>query len=402
MIEFDIELKQLEKEAEIREYYKKTPSVDCGDGVYKKSYEGATLEDFETFAAGLKAEADGDYYEREVVGNRFVGVNRKNGYVYISYFPWSERLSLYFSNYGKLIPEKLTEGVTISDDPTLIQFMPTDPLDGPSNTGNFGMCYIFDLGEGHFLVYDGLGDRHEDDVRIYDSLRNATPAGKKPEIEAWIFTHPHWDHVVGARKLALKHKDDIEVRNFIMNMPDSSRYVLRQAKECADCFAMWLPDIFACFPNAKIWKVHTGQRFFVGNAEIEVLYTHEDHPDEKLVKLNDSSLVTRVYYGGKSFLFPADIETQKASRLLHDTYGKYLKSDFYQTAHHGWEACALEYYYDVDPKYVLFPLRPKHWYNDTFWSFPATAVYKEELESGKRKYYATTTEDHVIRLSELD
>ena len=75
-------------------------------------------------------------------------------------------------------------------------------------------------------------------------------------------------------------------------------------------------------------------------------------------------------------MLPANIETQKASVLLHDMYGAYLKSDFYQVAHHGREDCALEYYYDVDPKYILFPVRQKYWYLDIF-SYIVLPMQKE-------------------------
>lgn len=401
MTDMFIEIDSLQKEAVLRERYKNTPMADCGDGVYRRIYDGTELSDFKACVDSLKSELGGAYYERAVCDNYFFGAKRGNGYVYLSYYSCRKRMCLYLADESELIPTQLAEGVHIANEPVLVQFCPTDPLDGPGGTGNFGMCYVFDLGEGHFLVYDGLGDRQNDDERIFASLTGATPEGQKPIIDAWIFTHPHYDHIAGARKLALKHAEELVVRNFVMNMPDTSRYTLKEVGHCADCYNKWLPDIFSCFPDAKIWKAHTGQHFFVGDAEVEILYTHEDHPDGQLVKLNDSSLVTRVYYGGKSFLFPADIETQTASVLLRDMYGAYLKSDFYQTAHHGWEASALEYYYDVDPEYVLFPLRQKHWYSDTFWSFPATVVLREEYDSGKRKFYLTLTEDTVIKLNEL-
>ena len=403
MIDIKNASEELRAQAKLREDCKKTPAADCGDGVYRQRYDNAEPSDFEALAKSLTETYGEASFEREVRGNRFLGVRAGKGYYYLTYYPERRSMSLYFAEEGELLFGQLAEeGIGIAAEPTVIQFCPTDPLDGPHNTGNFGMCYLFDLGGGHFLIYDGLADRHEDDERIYSAIKNATPEGLRPVIDAWIFTHGHFDHVAGARKLILKHKDDIEVRNFIMNMPDPSRYMLSQVRECIDCYIKWLPDIFSCYPDAKIWKAHAGQSFSVGDANVEVLYTHEDHPDERLVKFNDSSLVTRVDYGKKSFFFPADVETEAASRWIHDVWGEYLKSDFYQVAHHAWEAYALEYYYDVDPKYILLPIRNKHWHSEKCWSFPPSAVLKEEYNSGKRKFYATVSEDHVIRLGELD
>lgn len=58
----------------------------------------------------------------------------------------------------------------------------------------------------------------------------------------------------------------------------------------------------------------------------------------------------------------------------------------------------LQYYYDVDPESVLFPVRLRHWHKEKFWDFPATRVLKEELEEGKRKFYASIAEDIIIEL----
>ena len=181
-----------------------------------------------------------------------------------------------------------------------------------------------------------------------------------------------------------------------MNMADRSRYEIMTVREMAACQDDWLPCIFSKFSDAKIYKAHTGQRFSVGCAEVEVLYTQEEYPFDYVHKLNDTSMVTRVYYAGKTFLFPADIEGAAASKLLHDTYGKHLKSDYYQVAHHGWEAEALYYYHDVDPEVVLFPIRYRHWFRERYLSFPHATLVKKEMDEGTRKVCPSLTEDWIF------
>lgn len=391
-------LEKLKKEAVLREKFKKTPSVDCGDGVYRYFLENAGVADFEDTVRQLK-EAYGEscIFERSVCENRYFGVQNSDGYIYVSYISCRKLLSVYYADGKRLMPEIMSEKSEYKGKKTFTQISPTDPMDLPSAETNFGMCYIFALGEGHFLMYDGLGDRQNDDEKIIASLMRSTPKGQKPIIDAWIITHAHFDHVAGIKKLAEKYSEDIEVRNFIMNMPDAARYDMSVANEATACYRIWLPTIFERFPQASVWKAHTGQKFLVGGAEVEILYTQEEYFTERLMKLNDASVVSRVSFGGKSFMIVADIETEEPCVLLHDMYGSYLKSDYYQSAHHGWSAEALYFYYDVDPEFILFTARLRHWNNkDRFWQFPATKVIKEDMESGRRTVYPSIAEDIII------
>ena len=276
---------------------------------------------------------------------------------------------------------------------TVTQIAPND------EAKNFGMCYVFALGEGHFLIYDGLGDRGGDEDKIYASLRSSTPEGQKPIIDAWILTHPHFDHIAGVWKFALKYHDAVEVRNFVMNMLPPYRYPMQLWKEAAACHARWLPEIFNSFPEAKIQKAHTGQTFSVGDARVEVLYTQEEFSGFE-APMNDTSLVTRVFLGGKTLIFPADISGDAECRWIHDLYGSYLKSDFYQLAHHAWDTEVLHFYYDIDPTDMLWPLRARDWDRERMWTFPATQVYKAEYDAGSRRFHIARGEDIVIPLGE--
>ncbi len=365
--------------------------TDCGDGVFLRVCDDISDELFDRLVEDCSVGVPQRLSHTKIAGNRFLYVEHDEDFTYFMYFPARRQVRILFGEKGGLVPDQLGEKARYNGEKSLTQVAPNDA------EKNFGMCYIFSLGEGHFLIYDGLGDRGGDEVKIFDSLTAATPEGKRPVVDAWILTHPHFDHIAGVHRFAQCYADAVEVRSFVMNMAAPERYPVIRWKDAADCYAKWLPGIFAAYPEAKVWKVHTGQSFSVGDARIEVLYTQEED-DTGALTVNNSSLVTRVFFCGKSFFFPDDIIGEAACQLIHDLYGSYLKSDFYQTAHHGFDTHALSFYYDVDPEEILWPLRARDWDGERIWTFPATQVYAAELKAGKRKFHITRGESNVIPL----
>ena len=365
---------------------------DCGDGVSLAVKEDVSPEEFEAYVKA-HLEASPAAFVSEIAGNRFLSMPLTQGYRYTMYIPARRQVRFLYADKGELMPLQLGDKPSYAGKKTVTQIAPND------EAKNFGMCYIFALGEGHFLIYDGLGDRGGDEDKIYASLLSSTPEGQKPIIDAWILTHPHFDHIAGVWKFALKYHDAVEVRNFVMNMLPPYRYPMQLWKEAAACHARWLPEIFSSFPEAKIQKAHTGQTFSVGDARVEVLYTQEEFSGFE-APMNDTSLVTRVFLGGKSLIFPADISGDAECRWIHDLYGSYLKSDFYQLAHHAWDTEVLHFYYDIDPTDMLWPLRARDWDRERMWTFPATQVYKAEYDAGSRRFHIARGEDIVIPLGE--
>ena len=387
----------LEKAARTREAEKTAGDAlyDCGDGVLLRIFDDVSEADADGLAAALKARyPDGAISEQSLCGNRLIGGTVGDGYIRALCIPSHRQVRMLYTAHGRSIPGQLGEKSCYAGEQKVTQITPD------AEAVNFGMCYIFALGEGHFLVYDGLGSAGEDEVKLWETLAADTPEGQKPVIDAWILTHPHYDHIAGVHKFALRYGDAVEVRNFVMNMADPRSFAVRLWKEVCDCYATWLPGIHAAFPDAPFWKVHTGDRFWVGQAEVEVLLTQEEiYPGEMLV--NDSSLVTRVILNGKRLFFPADVQSTEPCALLHDLYGSYLRSEYYQIAHHAWDTDALLFYGDVDPETLFWPLRRKDWQNPAcrMWQFPATVVMKQEYDEGKRRFLIAMDENITEPLS---
>ena len=192
-----------------------------------------------------------------------------------------------------------------------------------------------------------------------------------------------------------EYSDKVDIRNVITNIPPHHNLYIKERGMNTDFYARWWPKILKWLPNTKFWKAHTGQCFNVADVKIEVLYTQEDLYPSTLYP-NDTSVVTLMYVNGKKIFFSADIEYEPTCRLIHDMYGSYLKSDFYQVSHHGWNSEALLFYDDVDAPNILWPVRYRYW--DTIQQFKSTQRMTEDLQQSKRNFYMTIDSDSIIEL----
>ncbi len=364
--------------------------ADCGDGVLSAPIADATARDFEELCTEL-GKGGAILLDRTSAENRFFAVSAGKGYIHAAFYPARGQMRITYTEAGDYVPETLAEVPQNTDERSVTQVCPDD------TAANFGMCYVFALGAGHFLVYDGNGDRGEDHTRLYDALIAHTPAGQKPVVDAWIATHPHWDHISNMAKFADTYADAVEVRNVLCNLPAlNDRYFYREMGDLSNSRLYWIPKFMAAFPQAKRWKLHAGQCFTVGDAKVEVLYTHEECSPWNPLRANDCSTVTTVTLAGKRFLLPADLSGEEPCGWLRDVWGNALKSDFYQAAHHGWDTEAMLFYPLVQPDTVLWPLRLRDW--DRIQKYPATQCMVKEMQEGKREFLIARTDSITVGL----
>jgi beta-lactamase superfamily II metal-dependent hydrolase len=119
-------------------------------------------------------------------------------------------------------------------------------------------------------------------------------------------------------------------------------------------------DIVKFGSNVKIVKPHTGQKFYIRNAEFEVLYTHEDLYPTELTIFNDSSTVMRMTANGQTFMWLGDVQYD-ASDVICAMYDTYIKSDFVQVSHHGETGGTMGLYYRIDPTVAIWPVKTERY-----------------------------------------
>jgi len=200
------------------------------------------------------------------------------------------------------------------------------------------LCIVFQLSNGHFIVFDSGNNGTQKELS--DFLRKMAPDGK-PVVEAWIFSHFHQDHIGGFIDYmgvsALTRY--ITVKSVIYNFPQD-QVVQTAHKSTTDMNNMRLfydkrkPAMQE--KGTTFYQARTGQKYYFGNAEIEILWTFEDLMPFNVFQddTNRTDIGFRVTIEGQTFMLTGD-STEEQFRAATKRYGDYLKSDFLQLAHHG-------------------------------------------------------------------
>lgn len=213
---------------------------------------------------------------------------------------------------------------------------------------------------GKVIAVDG-GSR-EDAGYFLDYLKLIT-GQQKPHIDAWFLTHAHDDHLPCFYEIVEKYWNEIEVDKIYFNFP--SPQFFRRVPRPDNGAAKTAEEFYALLPRFadKICVVFGGDKYEIGEAKIEILYT----PDYDIVNnvCNNSSIVFRVELGGKVILMLGDAGVESGNKLLAKYAGTgVLKADVCQMAHHGQAGVTKEFYAEVAPEVCIWCAPKWLWEND--------------------------------------
>ncbi len=270
---------------------------------------------------------------------------------------------------------------------------------GNDKSSRFGMSYIYTLEDGSFIVFDGgMADASgawDGSTYIYNTLyelfnmvHGSAPSSSNPlTIRAWIITHEHSDHHGGFKKfMQTKVNSTVRVERLLFNGASASETV-NVTNPDIRTIQGFIDDMEAKY-GTKYIKVHTGQVFYLINAKIEILYTHEDAYPSKLEYFNNTSTTCKITTSAKgtsdsvSAVWLGDLE-RVGSRRMRAMWGSYLDSDMGQIAHHGVNGCEAALYDLIRPTVVWFPT--------------SAARVKMMTDSPTDKYWAYEVDYHVCR-----
>ncbi len=327
-------------------------SVTCNHDQLEYYYTDTDESEFAAYRAKLEAAGYKLYCENTIAGNLFATYTNSKCFVH-AYFI-KNRGAVRIITGSTVSAPYLPENVDGKPEYTKITESKITQMTLAYEVENFGMCYVITLEDGSFIVFDGGGSKGTDHVRLYNLLTklNERPDGKIV-IAAWIMTHTHWDHFMGFYNLCLSYGTDVEIEQFIANEPDSivyhnsgnpNLYMSDGHYDRADTAAGGIKRV----------KPHTGMKFWVRNAEIEVLYTQEDLYPELLHIYNDSTMVLRMTLAGQTVMWLGDVQ-HAGSDIICEMYGDYIKSDIVQVAHHGSTGGTRELYKHISPDIALWP-----------------------------------------------
>ena len=156
-------------------------------------------------------------------------------------------------------------------------------------------------------------------------------------LDAVALTHPHEDHIGGLPAIVDNFRPKELWIGAVADTPEWQH--LRQT---------------ALRRGVRIVRLEAGHKFRYGGAEVEVLAPLPDH-DPSADAPNNDSLVLRVSYGQRSFLFTGDIE-RRVERQLAES-GALAPTDVLKAAHHGSKTSSTEPFLDrVRPAFAVISL----------------------------------------------
>jgi len=305
----------------------------------------AAHKDFETVLAALLSAGYGVHDRRNLEKNDFAVLTGEEVVLTLSHIPHNETIRLAVQP-GEKLPEK-SEGERICA-PLLTQMKLS------YFTDDCGMTYILRLQDGRFVLIDGGVGKYDEGERLMDILRaqNVLP---KIRIAAWFITHPHSDHFGGFTALMEEFSDQVELEQLLFNWPTQAFTGPSSPMERFDAVISSM--------RGRIATPHSGQRYHFSGLDIDVLFACDDLYPNPFPNINDSSMVLRMTWEGRSLLFPGDGQ-EKCSEELCARYGSdTLKCDFLQVPHHGYWGGSQELFERVDPQIVLWPC-PDFWYQE--------------------------------------
>lgn len=169
------------------------------------------------------------------------------------------------------------------------------------------------------------------------------------EVEAWILTHPHQDHI-GAFN---------ELYNNLGNITVKSIYTVDMASpnECLEITPWDSIDAYQVFLSlnvSNIKYVYPGDTLEICGLTFSIFSAFDDNVRAySRDYLNDGSMMFKVTNQEESMLFCADVGSSMSDYLV-SKWGDELKSDYIQMGHHGYGGLSDGFYQAVCPKVAFF------------------------------------------------
>ena len=193
--------------------------------------------------------------------------------------------------------------------------------------------YYFDVGQADSILILNNdtamlidAGNNADGPLLVDYIKNKLKINK---IDIVVGTHPHEDHIGGI--------DDI-INNFDIEdiyLPE----VITTTKTFEDMItAIENKDLAISIPEK-------GERFKLGEADFEVIYTGTNDKD-----LNATSIIINMLYGEKAYLFTGDTTEEVEDTILN----KNIDIDVLKVAHHGSRySSSYEFLKIATPEYAI-------------------------------------------------
>lgn len=166
------------------------------------------------------------------------------------------------------------------------------------------------------------------DVDSFEAISSYLDSQNVKEIDYFIITHMHADHMGSASKVIEKYHP----QNIIMTRLN------KKNTPVTDLYERFLDTLSKC--DANIIPAVPGNSYELSSFGFAVLAPNEDYEE-----LNDTSVVIKAYFGDNTYLFQGDAEEKSEKDILSS--GFKVKADVLKLGHHGSKTSSCEKYLDA-------------------------------------------------------
>lgn len=245
------------------------------------------------------------------------------------------------------------------------------------NVDNLVIHYI-DVGQGdatfielpnnETMLIDAGEKEYEDKVLNYiEDL-------KYKKVDYVIGTHPHSDHIGGLKNII----DNLEIgKVYLPKASNTSKTYINLLKSISN-------------KGLKVTTAKAGETVIDSdNLSVKILAPNSSNYSS----LNDYSIVLRIVYKNRSFIFMADAEVLSENEILNS--GFEVKSDVIKVGHHGSNTSSgVKFLNKVMPSYAIISVGV-----DNSYYHPHPSILKRYKKLGS-KVYRTDEEGNIILISD--
>ncbi|MCD5415359.1 MAG: MBL fold metallo-hydrolase [Clostridiales bacterium] len=199
---------------------------------------------------------------------------------------------------------------------------------------------------------------------------------KIDDIDVMIVTHPHSDHIGGVEA--------------VVNKYDIDKFFMPDITHDTDTFEGLLQVLDKHDIDVSFGKKNMRMRIDE-NLYLFLLSPMKDHSDN----LNNWSIVTKIQYNQKSFLFTGDAEHELEADLVEMYDANFLRSHVLKIGHHGSNTSTTDRFLDVvRPSVALISIGKENPYG-----FPHKDVIKRLIDRNIM-IYRTDEQSNIVILSD--
>ena len=345
---------------------------DAGQGSYTYVKTNANKTTFDDACKAAEENGFKKYTTNKIGNNEFATYVTQTQILHFMFFPNKNELRTAIDKRGSgtngfVLPGLSGDNRYASTQSSLMTLVDVEMSSWPG-----GMCLIFKLCDGRFVVIDsGVGGRDNDGSSsgwVYASLAKHASDPKNIEVAAWIITHVHSDHAGGLVDMArgtyqTSLKKDGEATKTHNVMPREVKQYIKidtliynRPANTVDGRNGWMDEIINAFKVKNVIKAHPGQVFYYANCKFTMYGSLDLVIDKKITNHNDESLSMMFEFNGKKFLVLGDVYPQNTAALA-TIYKESLKADIVQTSHHGYDNTdAGQVYQYVQASMVIWPV----------------------------------------------